>query len=237
MNSVLKSIRIVRVEERPNDAWLDMSLRQLREGKARIYHVNDPLTGKWLFKVCLDIEMKRTIVKALKCPPGRLFAQLEGSTMLFQECPLREGYYYDVISISYPDKSGRLRRNIVEELAEIPVHLRDNFEVLFYEDVTGKKAPGKKLVVVCKENDEKAMILLFLLQRAWPISEINPDQMIYISKILNLIKNLERASIEDLYREAKEKFNLRKEIVDMILTFLEKENKIERPEEDYVKIK
>ncbi len=237
MDSVLKSIRIVRVEERPNDAWLDMSLRQLREGKVRIYHVNDPLTGKWLFKVCLDIEMKRTIVKALKCPPGKLFAQLEGSTMLFQECPLRDGYYYDVISISYPDKTGRLRRNIVEGLAEIPDHLKNNFEILFYEDVTGKKAPGKKLVVLCKENDEKAMILLFLLQRAWPISEINPDQATYLSRILNLIKTLERASIEDLYREAKEKFNLRKETVDTVLTLLERENKIERPDEGYVKTK
>ncbi|RJS84241.1 hypothetical protein CW702_02770, partial [Candidatus Bathyarchaeota archaeon] len=162
MSSLLKSVRIVKAEDRPRDAWVDMSLRQLREGRVRIYSVNDPVTGKWLFKVCEDLEMHRTIIKALKCPPGRLFAQLEGSTMLFQKCSRRKGYYYDVVSISYEDENGRLRRNVVESFDEIPEPLKSNFEVSTYEEVTGHKAPGKKLVVLCREGDEKSMILLFL---------------------------------------------------------------------------
>jgi len=235
MSSPLRSIRIVKVEERPMDAWLDMSLRQLREGEVRFYKVNDPVTGKWLFKVCPDKEMRRAMVKALKCPPGRRFAQLEGSTMLFQRSPKLEGLYYGVVSVSYIDENGRLRRNVVEELDEIPKVLQENFEVKPYEEVIGKKAPGKKLVVLCKEGDDRAMITLFLLERAWPVSEITPELGLLSRRILTLIKRLERTSVEDLYKAAEEEYNLSRETVDDLLSILERENEILRLEDKYVK--
>jgi len=226
-------IQIRRIEERERDYWVDMSLRKLREGKVRYYRVRDELTGNWLFKICRDDEMQRVIIKALKCPPGGGFVQLEGRTMLFQK-GIIEGYYYDVISLSYMDEEERLRRNVLDNLDEVPEIIKENFKVMDYEEATGKKIVGRRLVVLCEENDEKNMIALFLIQRAWPISKIPPEVGIKASDLLRLIRNLERAKIDEIYEAAGQQFNLRKENVDMLLSLLEKEGTIQRTE-DYVK--
>lgn len=228
-------IRIRKVEERDRDYWVDMSLRKLREGKVRYYRVRDELTGNWLFKVCRDDEMQRVIVKALKCPPGGGFVQLEGRTMLFQK-GLMDGYYYDVISVSYMDEEERLRRNVLDNVEEVPEVIKENFKVMDYEEATGKKIVGKRLVVLCEENDEKNMIALFLIQRAWPISKIPPEIGIKASDLLRLIKDLEKARIDEIYQAAEQRFNLERENTDMLLSLLEKEGTIQRAE-DYIKTK
>ena len=97
----LKRIRITKIEERSEDAWIDMSLRQLRVGVVRFYRVKDFLTGEWIFKICSDKELGKVIVKAIKCPPGKRFSQLEGNAMLFQNSII-EGFLYDGISIINP---------------------------------------------------------------------------------------------------------------------------------------
>ena len=56
-------IRVVKVEERSRDSWVDMGLRTLREGNVRFYRVSDPVTGKWLFKTCTDEEMHTILVR------------------------------------------------------------------------------------------------------------------------------------------------------------------------------
>ncbi len=172
---MLKRIRITRVEYRPKDAWFDLSLRELREGEVRFYRVNDFLTGKWLFKSCSDKELGKVIVRALKCPAGRRYSQLEGNTMLFQKSTI-DGLLYDVISLTYADETDRLRRKVVNSLEEIPDVIKEKFTVKSYEEATGKRAPGKKWVTLTKEGDEKEMITLFLLERAWSLSQASPDE-------------------------------------------------------------
>jgi len=235
LNSLAKKIRISKAEQRMKDSWVDMSLRTLRDGEVRFYRVDDPLTGRWLFKVCTDSEMSRTTVKALTCPPGRGFAQLEGSTMLFQRS-LVESFYYGVVSLSYIDEEERLRRNVVENVEEAPQALKEHFKTAPYEEVTGKKAMGKRVAVLCEENDERKMITLFLLQRAWPISKIPPDLGAKRMDLLNLIKSLEKAGTSDVYQTAQEKCQLAKEDIDVLLKLLEAEGKILRTDE-YIKTK
>jgi len=171
----LNQIKITQVEERPNDAWFDLSLRQLREGEVRFYRVKDFLTGNWLFKTCSDKELTKVMVKALKCPPGKRFAQLEGKTMVFQKSEI-EGQLYDVISLTHADESDRLHRKIVYSAEEIPTTIREHFRTMPYEEATGKRAPGKNWVTISKADDEKSMITLFLLERAWTISKVSPDE-------------------------------------------------------------
>lgn len=226
----------MKVEERVRDAWVDMSLRMVREGTVRFYRVKDPVTGGWLFKVCPDSEKSRTIVKSLKCPPGRGFVQLEGSTMLFQKSTVSL-FYYGVISLSYIDEAGRLRRNILGEIEDVPDLLTENFEVKNYEEATGKKVPWKRLVTLCRERDEKAMITLFLIERAWPISPISPETIMKRSDLLGLIRELEKAEIGEIYRVAKGLHGLDGEDVDALLNSLEEDRKIERLEGGYVKAK
>ena len=235
--SLLRKLRIQirKVEERDKDYWVDMSLRKLREGKVRYYRVKDELTGRWLFKICRDDEMQRVIVKALKCPAGGGFVQLEGRTMLFQK-GIPEGYYYDVISLSYMDEEERLRRNVLNNMDEVPQVIKENFKVMTYEEATGKKIVGKRLVVLCEEADEKSMILLFLIQRAWPISKIPSEIGMKASDLLRLIKELEKARLEEIYQAAEHQFKLGRENVDMLLDLLEKEGTIRRLE-DYIKTK
>jgi len=228
-------VDVRKIEERRDDSWIDMSLRGLRKGEVRFYRVNDPLTGQWLFKVCRDEEMQRTIIKAIKCPAGAGFTQLEGRTMLFQKS-LTEGYCYDVVSFSYLDNEERLRRNVAKNIDEIPEVLKNSFRIVDYEEATGKKAVGKSLVTLCEESDEKKMILLFLMERAWPLSTIPPEVGARMVDLLDMIKNLERAAVEDIYRTAEEQYELAREDIDSLLNVLETEGKIQRSEK-YIKTK
>ncbi len=229
-----KKIRITKIEDRPKDAWIDLGLRQLREGEVRFYRAKDPLTGEWLFKVCPDWELGRVTVKALKCPPGKTFAQLEGSSMLFQRST-KEDLLYDTISVAYVNQDGRLRRNLVQSLDEIPTPIRESFEIKPYQEATGKKAPGKNWVTLTKEGDEKAMITLFLLERAWPVSPVPLEGGLNTVKLLAVIKELERVKVEDLYRVAEQQLGISKGEVESLLAYLEKGGKVERPEAGYVK--
>ncbi len=236
MNPLEKfKVDVRKIEERRDDSWIDMSLRGLRKGEVRFYRVNDPLTGQWLFKVCRDEEMQRTIIKAIKCPAGAGFTQLEGRTMLFQKS-LTEGYCYDVVSFSYLDNEERLRRKVAENIDEIPEVLKNSFRIVDYEEATGKKAVGKSLVTLCEESDEKKMILLFLMERAWPLSTIPPEVGARMVDLLDMIKNLERAAVEDIYRTAEEQYELAREDIDSMLNVLETEGKIQRSEQ-YIKTK
>jgi hypothetical protein len=228
-------VDVRKIEERRDDSWIDMSLRGLRKGEVRFYRVNDPLTGQWLFKVCRDEEMQRTIIKAIKCPAGAGFTQLEGRTMLFQKS-LSEGYCYDVVSFSYLDNEERLRRKVAENIDEIPEVLKNSFRIVDYEEATGKKAVGKSLVTLCEESDEKKMILLFLMERAWPLSTIPPEVGARMVDLLDMIKNLERAAVEDIYRTAEEQYELAREDIDSMLNVLETEGRIQRSEQ-YIKTK
>jgi len=230
----LREIKVARIEERPEDAWFDLSLRQLREGRVHFYRVRDFLTGEWLFKVCSDKELGRVMVRALKCPPGRRFAQLEGNTMMFQKSVI-DGLLYDVISLAQADERDQVHRKVVESMEEVPALVKECFEIKSYEEATGKKAPGKYWVTLSKESDEKAMIILFLLERAWPISPTSLEERLKTINLTDLIKGLERAKTEDIYRVAGEKFGLSKEDVDALLVSLERRRQIERPEEGYIK--
>jgi len=232
---LLKQIKITLVEERAEDAWFDLGLRQLRVGEVRFYRANDFLTGKWLFKVCLDKELGRIIVKALKCPAGKLFAQLEGATMVFQKSAI-EGLLYDVVSLAYVDDEGRVRREVAKAIEEVPEVIRENFEVKPYEEATGRQIPGKRLVTLCKERDEKGMIVLFLLERAWPLSPVSPKEKAKTVNLLALIKKLEKTSVKEIRQTASKEFGLSENEVDFLLASLEENGKIKRLEEDYVKI-
>jgi len=230
----LKQIKVTRIEERSEDAWFDLSLRQMREGKVRFYRVRDFLTGEWLFKICSDKELSRIMVRALKCPPGRRFAQLEGNTMVFQKSKI-EGLLYDVISLAYADENDLVRRKVLESTEDIPSMIREHFEIKSYEEATGQKVPGKYWVTLSKEGDEKAMIILFLLERAWPLSPFSPEAGLKTINLMALIRELEKAKTEDIYRVASERFGIGKEEVDALLTSLERKGQIERPEEGYIK--
>jgi len=170
----LKYIKVRQVETRTDDAWYDMSLRQLRNGEVSFYSVKDFLTGEWLFKICNDKENGKIMVKAVKCPAGIRFSQLEGKTMVFQDS-LIEGMVYDVISLTESDEKNRLRRNLVSSIEEVPAIIRENYEIKSYEEATGKKAPGKHLVTLSKRENEKELITLFVLERAWALSESKPE--------------------------------------------------------------
>jgi hypothetical protein len=191
--SFLKEIKIVRIEERPEDAWYDFSLRQLRKGKVRFYRVRDFLTGEWLFKLCIDEELGKVLVKAVKCPPGARFAQLEGNTMVFQRSQNKD-LYYDIISLSHVDENDRVSRKVVSQIENVPTFIRENFRIQTYEKATGKTAPGKHLVTLTKAEDEKAMIRLFLLERAWTLSPITPED--------GLAKHEEQKRLKMLTKEA-----------------------------------
>jgi hypothetical protein len=172
--SYLKQIKVTRVEERLNDSWFDMSLRQMRNGEVHYYRTKDFLTGDWLFKLCKDKELGKVLVKAVKCPPGKRFAQLEGNTMVFQQSQ-KEGWLYDIISLTQADQDDKLSRKVVDTLDKVPAVIRENYETKPYEEATGKTAPGKHWVTLSRAEDEKGMITLFLLERAWTLSLTTPE--------------------------------------------------------------
>lgn len=230
----LEQTRITLIENRQKDAWFDLGLRQLRVGEVRFYRVRDLLTGEWLFKVCSDAEIGSMLIKAVKCPAGNLFAQLEGNTMLFQKSTV-QGLLYDIISLTHVDEEGKVRREAVKNIEDVPTAITKNFEVKPYEEATGKQVPGKYLTTLCKESNEKAMITLFLMERAWPLSPVSLEEKTKTIDLLSLIKKLEKTSIEEVHRVANEQFGIGREEADVLLASLEKENRIKRLEGDYIK--
>ncbi len=243
-------MKITLVEERQEDSWFDLSLRKLRAGKVRFYKVDDPVTGKWLFKICLDDEFDKAMVKALKCPAGKLLSQLEGATMVFQKS-IVEGLYYDIISLVYADSEGRLRRQVAKTLEDIPEALRASFDVKSYEEATGKKILKSHFVTLCAKESEKEMIALFVMQRAWTlpreerpkeeVKEISENQVSQQAKdafnLLSLIKKLQKTSITDVQHAAHEKLGADIAVVNDLLTELEVNGKIERAEDGFIKIR
>lgn len=171
----LNHIKVRRVETRPDDAWYDMSLRQLRNGEVSFYKVTDFLTGEWLFKLCKDTEQGKILVKAVKCPAGIRFSQLEGRSMVFQESII-DGMLYDVISLTQAGDDDKVNRKLVASIEDVPAVIRENYEIKSYEAATGKRAPGKYLVTLSKPEDEKAIITLFVLERAWSLSKSTPEE-------------------------------------------------------------
>jgi hypothetical protein len=230
---LLKNMKIALLEERQEDAWFDLSLRQLRIGEVRFYKVDDLLTGKWLFKVCVDKENCKTMVKAIKCPAGILFSQLEGATMLFQKSIINDDLFYDVVSLTHVDGEGRVRREIAKSIEEVPSVIRENFNVKPYEEATGKKLPANYLVTLSKRDNEKDMITLFLLERAWTLPQEEKQKTM---NLMALIKKLEKTSVAEIRNVASEQFGIEKDALDSLLADLEAKGKITRLDEGYVKV-
>ncbi|MCW4011245.1 MAG: hypothetical protein NWF05_11625 [Candidatus Bathyarchaeota archaeon] len=228
----MKSIRITLQEERPEDAWFDLSLRELRAGEVRFYKANDLQTGQWLFKVCVDEENNRSMVKAIKCPPGKLFSQLEGATMLFQQS-LVPGFYYDIISLTKVDGEGKVHRELVKTVEEVPAAIRDHFEVKNYGEATGKKLPGTHLVTLSKKENDKDMITLFILERA---RTLPPEERQKTMDLLALIKQMQKTSITEISNVTSETFNIDRELLDKMIGELEAKGKIKRLDENFVKL-
>ena len=226
----MKSIKIGLLEERTDDAWFDLSLREIRAGEVRFYKVDDLQTGKWIFKICVDPENNRSMVKAIKCPAGRLFSQLEGATMLFQKS-VDQGLYYDIISLTKVDSEGKVHREVVKALEEVPAAIKDNFQVKDYSEATGKKLPGTHLVTLSKKDDEKDMITLFILERA---RTLPPEERQKSLDLMGLIKQLQKTSITDLNNITNEQFNIDREALVKMLSELENRGKIKRVDENFV---
>jgi hypothetical protein len=228
----VKSIKISLQEERTNDSWFDLSLRELRAGEVRFYKASDPQTGQWLFKVCVDRENSRSMVKAIKCPPGKLFSQLEGATMLFQKS-LNSDLYYDIISLTQVDEKGSVHRAVVKTQEEIPATIRDNFQIKNYNEATGKKFPGTHLVTLTKKDDEKEMITLFLLERA---RTLPPEERQRTMDLFGVIKEMQKTSITDISNIVSETFNIDRASLEKLLSDLEDKGKIKRLDENFVKL-
>jgi hypothetical protein len=226
-------MKITLFEERPEDAWFDLSLRQLRVGEVRFYRVDDLLTGKWLFKVCVDRENSKIMVKAIKCPAGNLFSQMEGATMLFQKSIISDDLFYDVISLSHVDDEGRVRREIAQSIEEVSPVIRENFNVKTYEEVTGKKLPANYFVTLSKRGNEKDMIALFILERAWTLP---PEEKQKTVNLMALIQKLEKTSVAEIRSVASEQFGIEKDVLDSLLADLEAKGKIKRLGDGYVKV-
>jgi hypothetical protein len=228
----MKSIRISLQEERTEDSWFDLSLRELRAGEVRFYKADDLQTGKWLFKVCVDQENSRTMVKAIKCPPGKLFSQLEGATMLFQKS-LTPGLYYDIISLTQVDSEGKVHRAVVKAPGEVPAVIRDNFQVKNYDEATGKKLPGNHLVTLSKSDNEKDMITLFILERARTLPQ---EERRKTMDLMALIKELQKTSITEVSNITSETFNIDRASLDKLISDLDAKGKIKRLDENFVKL-
>jgi hypothetical protein len=225
-------MKIQLLEERTDDTWFDLSLRELRAGEVRFYKVDDLLTDKWLFKVCMDLENSKAMVKAIKCPPGKLFSQLEGATMLFQKSKTNPDLYYDIISLTRVDQAGRVRREVVKTLEEVPQTIRENFEVKTYEEATGRKILGNHLVTLTKKDDEKSMIALFIIERAWTLPIEERQKAL---DLMELIRKLEKTSIEEIHNVISEQHGIEKATLERLLSGLEAKGKIKRLDGNYIK--
>jgi hypothetical protein len=240
-------VKIFLIEKRDGDVWFDFVSRTLRRGEVQYYRVKDAVSGTWLFKVSIDKEFGKTLVKVSMSPPGVVYPQLEGDTMVFQKS-LLEGYMYDTISISYVEENGSVRKKNVGTAEELPKWITSGM-VENYEKATGKKPTyGRGLVTVVREDDYKAMIKFFLMEKAWPLGKI-PTEIERRKKaeakrapipperrnVLRTIAKLEMAEDEGIYRALDREFGMKRDEAERILAEMKKEKKIIHPKPGYTK--
>jgi hypothetical protein len=115
--------------------------------------------------------------------------------MVFQESQISE-MFYDVISLTYMDENNRLRRDVIASIKEIPTVIRKNYEIKTYEEATGKKAPGKYLVTLNKQENEKELVTLFVLERGWGLSEASPEEKLKEKEQTKIKKMLLRKEVD-----------------------------------------
>jgi len=152
--------------------------------------------------------------------------------MLFQQS-LHPDLYYDIISLTRVDQEGRVRREVVKTQEEIPAVIREYFEVKEYAEATGKKLPGSQLVTLTKKDDEKAMITLFIIERAWTLP---PEERQKSLDLVALIKKLQKTSITEMSHIAAEQYNIDRTTLESMLSKLEEKGKIKRLDENFVAI-
>jgi hypothetical protein len=121
----------------------------------------------------------------------------------------------------------------VKTLEEIPASIRDNFEIKEYNAATGKKIPGTHLVTLTKKDDEKAMITLFILERA---RTLPPEERQKTMDLFGLIKEMQKTSITEVSNVVSETFNVDRAALEKLLSALEERGKIKRLDENFVKL-
>lgn len=251
MDEMLKAVKITLSERRPLDAWLDFSLRKVREGPVSYFRVKDFLSGNWLFKLCIDGNLGKVVVKAVKCPPGKAFFSVEGASMVFQRS-VQQGFLYDLISVPRIEESGRVRRGRVREMGEIPPLIRDNFKIVTHRAATGKKSPvAELLATLTPEGDLRSPLILFLLERVWPLAPQTPEEAYRQMKVeaeqrgkpplstahrrvLNAIRRVQKARLIEVYELVKAKVGEEERL--KVLHDLAEDGKISYPKVGYVKV-
>jgi hypothetical protein len=152
--------------------------------------------------------------------------------MLFQKS-LNPEQYYDIVSLTQVDGEGKVHREVVKTIEEIPATIKDNFQVRTYEEATGKKAPGNHLVTLSRKDDDREMITLFLLERA---RTLPPEERQKNMDLMSLIKELQKTSVTDLGNITGEQFNIDRSALTKILADLEAKGRIKRLDDNFVKL-
>jgi hypothetical protein len=251
MDEMLEAVKITLSEKRPADVWLDFSLKEVREGPVSYFRVKDFLSGNWLFKYTVDRELGKVVVKAVKCPPGRAYFTVEGESMVFQRS-VHQGFLYDLISVPMVEEGGRVRRKRVKEMEDVPPLIRDNFRIVTHQKATGKETPiSGMLSTLTPEEETRSPIILFLLERVWPLSHQNPEEAYRqwkvegkqqmappISKahrrLLNAVRKVQKARLVDVYEFVKAKVD--EDNYLKLLHDLAEAGKISYPQVGYVKV-
>lgn len=74
--------------------------------------------------------------------------------MLFQRSQ-RDDWLYGIASLAQADENDRVTRKVASFIEEVPIIIKENYEIKPYEEATGKKAPGKHLVTLTKSEEKK----------------------------------------------------------------------------------
>ncbi len=161
---------LVRMVEKRYDAWLDIALREIREGPAYFFEVEDPKTGIWLLKIVKDSESGKIILTVRKRPPGKVFAQLENKSITLKPCP-NSSFLYHPLRVTFATDD-KLRTKRVSRINQVPIEIRREYQLSKYEEATNIAKPPPflkgKVVVLIENDDFESMARLFLFEKVWP---------------------------------------------------------------------
>jgi len=169
----------VELLKKEHGEWFDLGLKRVLEGEVYAYRITDTVSGEWLLNLKISTQVGKAAAEAVASErTSVLHDQIKRKSITFNACRDRQ-YLYHPLGIGLVEK-GRFRYSRVDKYDHVPEQIKEKFTLKRYEEVSptepSSSLKGKIVAVIDKEHLEQ-MVLLFFLEKIFPVFPDSSDRI------------------------------------------------------------